>query len=151
MANHFNVRVYGVCRNERGEILVADERIRGKLITKFPGGGLEFGEGTLECVKREFIEETGQEVNVLRHFYTTDFFVASVFNSSSQVICIYYEVQFIKEPAFTASLKAYDFPEGTEDTLRFRWLKPGDAGSEAFTFPTDKRVAELIGQIPCSG
>jgi 8-oxo-dGTP diphosphatase len=144
MSSRFNVRVYGVCRNANQEVLVADERIKGKLITKFPGGGLEFGEGTLECVKREFIEETGQAVHVIRHFYTTDFFVASVFNPTSQVICIYYEVMFKEAPRFSTETIAFNFPEGTEDLLRFRWLSQDKITPDSFTFPTDQRVAELL-------
>ncbi|HXC04734.1 MAG TPA: NUDIX domain-containing protein [Bacteroidia bacterium] len=144
MINRFNIRVYGVCRNEQGDILIADERIKGLQITKFPGGGLEFGEGTLECVKREFVEETGQEVAVIGHFYTTDFFVASVFNPSSQVLCIYYEVRLLESPRFTTQQKSFDFPEGTADVLRFRWIPHTEISPELFTFPTDQRVAELI-------
>jgi len=43
-------------------------------MTKFPGGGLQFGEGTIDCIKREFREELGCEIGVLKHFYTTDYF-----------------------------------------------------------------------------
>jgi 8-oxo-dGTP pyrophosphatase MutT (NUDIX family) len=51
------VRVYGILLNERKEVLVSDELIRGNYFTKFPGGGLEFGEGTRACLQREFQEE----------------------------------------------------------------------------------------------
>src|SRR5688572_2039073 len=67
----FNVRVYGICFNEKMELLVTDEIIRDQEVSKFPGGGLEFGEGTIDGLKREFIEETGNEVDVSEHFYTT--------------------------------------------------------------------------------
>ena len=50
----FNLRVYGILINEQNQLLVSDEYIRGMKITKFPGGGLEFGEGTRDCLKREF-------------------------------------------------------------------------------------------------
>nr|MCU0376467.1 NUDIX domain-containing protein [Chitinophagaceae bacterium] len=60
----FNVRVYGILINEQGELLVADEKIRGGYYTKFPGGGLEFGEGTRDCLVREFQEELGLKVEV---------------------------------------------------------------------------------------
>ena len=42
----FNIRVYGILINDAKQVLVSDEYIRGTYITKFPGGGLEFGEGT---------------------------------------------------------------------------------------------------------
>ena len=53
--NRFNIRVYGLLINEQKQVLVSDELIRGSYITKFPGGGLEFGEGTRNCLQREFM------------------------------------------------------------------------------------------------
>ncbi|HXU27440.1 MAG TPA: NUDIX domain-containing protein, partial [Bacteroidia bacterium] len=91
MYKGFNVRVYGVLV-EDGKLLVSDEYIKEHEITKLPGGGLEFGEGTIECIIREFKEETNLTVTVKTHFYTTDFFVKSAFNTS-QVISIYYIVK----------------------------------------------------------
>ena len=57
--NRFTIRVYGILFDENKRILVSDEFIRGDYFTKFPGGGLEIGEGTRDCLKREFKEETG--------------------------------------------------------------------------------------------
>ena len=48
----FNLRVYGILLGENKKVLVSDEFIRGNYYTKFPGGGLEFGEGTRDCLKR---------------------------------------------------------------------------------------------------
>lgn len=70
----FNVRVYGLLINDDQEILISDEQEYGMQFTKFPGGGLEYGEGLTDGLKREFIEECNAEVDVLSHFYTTDFF-----------------------------------------------------------------------------
>lgn len=142
----FNVRVYGVCVHD-GKVLVADELIKGREITKFPGGGLEFGEGTVDCVKREFIEETGQEIEVLRHLYTTDFFVASAFNPKSQVISIYYLVRFVSEPAFVVKEKRFDFIDRTNDSFVFRWVPLSTIKEEDFTFPIDRKVASLLKEL----
>lgn len=35
---------------------------------KFPGGGLEYGEGVLECLHREFDEELNVKIDVIEHF-----------------------------------------------------------------------------------
>ena len=70
----FNVRVYGLLINECNEVLISDEQEYGMRFTKFPGGGLELGEGLTDGLKREFVEECQVEVEVLSHFYTTDFF-----------------------------------------------------------------------------
>ena len=57
-SNRFNVRVYGLLLNEKEEILVTDEFRLGVLMMKFPGGGLEFGEGTIDCLRRECMEDS---------------------------------------------------------------------------------------------
>src|SRR5918912_59160 len=85
-----NLRVYGILRGENNRVLVSDEYIRGGLYTKFPGGGLEFGEGTRDCLKREFKEEMDLEIKVGDHIYTTDYFQISAFNPNHQIISIYY-------------------------------------------------------------
>src|SRR5579863_4722029 len=90
MSYPFNVRVYGILIDKNQNVLVCDELIHGKYITKFPGGGLEFGEGTTDAIKREMMEETNTEIEVIEHFYTTDFFQVSAFNPHVQVISIYY-------------------------------------------------------------
>ena len=143
----FNVRVYGICFNENREVLVTDEIIKGREITKFPGGGLEFGEGTIDCIKREFMEETGQEVEVLRHFYTTDFFVPSAFHPDHQVISIYYLVKFIAPPKFEIKQKRFDFPERKDNVFVFRWLPLEKTKEEEFTFEIDKKVAEMVSKL----
>src|SRR3954464_7687123 len=91
--NRFTIRVYGILKDENNRILLSDEFIRGDYFTKFPGGGMEFGEGTRDCLKREFKEETGLDVEVGEHIYTTDYFQISAFNPRDQIISIYYYVQ----------------------------------------------------------
>jgi 8-oxo-dGTP diphosphatase len=145
--DRFNVRVYGLCVNDKDELLVTDERIHGMEITKLPGGGLEFGEGSLECLKREFLEECGQDVEVLSHFYTTDFFVPSAFNAQSQIISIYYKVRLSVAARFEIKTRRFDFPSGIEDVFVFRWVPLSELSPEHFTFPIDRRVAEMLLQM----
>lgn len=90
----FNVRVYGLYITGNA-ILVAEETIRGKQIVKFPGGGLEYGEGTVDGLKREFREEMDIDIEVISHFYTTDYFQPSAYDDS-QVISIYYMIRPLK-------------------------------------------------------
>ena len=71
----FIIRVYGLVINPQNEVLLTDEYRYETNMTKFPGGGLHYGEGLIDCLKREFREEcNGQEIENIRHFYTTDFF-----------------------------------------------------------------------------
>ncbi len=142
---HFNVRVYGIL-TDNGNVLVSDEFIKGKLITKFPGGGLEFGEGTSDCVVREFKEELNLKVEVIRHFYTTDFFVTSAFNTNSQIISIYYLVKALEPMKFKTTHKVFDF-EKKEGAQSFRWLKLKEINESNFTFVIDKKIAELLNEI----
>ncbi|RAJ73475.1 ADP-ribose pyrophosphatase YjhB (NUDIX family) [Chitinophaga dinghuensis] len=146
MTTGFNVRVYGIMINEKKQVLVSDEYIRGGYYTKFPGGGLEFGEGTLECIVREWQEELGQDVKVVEHIYTTDFFQISAFDNVTQIISIYYLVTPVS--AFTAPTidKPFDFvvPAGTEEMESARWIDWEDFSSAAVTLPIDKVVADMV-------
>lgn len=143
MKNFFNVRVYGLLLNENKEILISDEQEHGVRFTKFPGGGLEYGEGLIDGLKREFIEECLAEIEVLEHFYTTDFFVKSAFNDS-QIISVYYLVSAIKPLMLSFKQKAFDF-EGDGDLLQsFRWIPLSALSEDDVTFPTDQKVVELL-------
>lgn len=145
----FNVRVYGILTNDQNEILVADEAfVNGNLATKFPGGGLELGEGTIDGLKREFIEETGIEVEVTEHFYTTDFFVPSFFdiNADSQIISIYYLCESKNWKSIKTSEKKFDFEfiKGKE-AESFRWVSVYHLDKETdITLPIDKVVVEKL-------
>ena len=87
--NSFNIRVYGLIL-ESGSILLSKELIMGEEVIKFPGGGLEHGEGLIEGLNREFKEEMGQRIYNIKHYYTTDFFQRSSFKLTDQLISIYY-------------------------------------------------------------
>lgn len=145
----FNVRVYGILLDEQKRVLVSDEFIRGNYITKFPGGGLEFGEGTRDCLKREFMEETGLDVRVGDHLYTTDFFQISAFNNKDQIISIYYFVHPIspitlvtKETPFNFAPEQTANPNGESEV--FRWIAWEQLDANALTLPIDKVVAKLL-------
>jgi len=142
----FNVRVYGILI-ENDAVLVADEMHNGREITKFPGGGLQFGEGTVECLKREFIEEIQMEINVKAHFYTVDFFQPSAFDKTQQVISIYYLVEKSSEFQIPVSGKKFDFDSDEDGTQRLRWVPIENLQPEEFTFPIDQKVSELISEF----
>jgi len=110
-AGSFNIRVYGVLINEQKQVLVSDEYIRGNYYTKFPGGGLELGEGTRDCLEREFKEEMNLEVEVGEHLYTTDFYQVSAFNPAHQIISIYYLTNALEEIKVPLRTKEFDFDE----------------------------------------
>jgi ADP-ribose pyrophosphatase YjhB (NUDIX family) len=139
----FNVRVYGLLINDRNEILISDEQEYGMQFIKFPGGGLEYGEGLIDGLKREFVEECNVEIEVIRHFYTTDFYIKSAFNDS-QIISIYYLVKNITPLNIIIKTRPFDF-DGDGDVLQsFRWVKLTDLQPESVTFPIDRHVVKLL-------
>lgn len=139
----FNVRVYGLLINDKQEILISDEQEYGIQFTKFPGGGLELGEGLIDGLKREFVEECNVEVEVINHFYTTDFYVKSAFNDS-QIISVYYLVNNVTPLNLMFKTAPFDF-DGEGDVLQsFRWIKLSELTVDDFTFPTDQHVAKLL-------
>lgn len=145
----FNVRVYGLLINTNQQLLVSDEAFKsGQLATKFPGGGLELGEGLIDGLKREFIEETGVEVEVVQHFYTTDFFVRSFFELSpdSQIISIYYIVESKRWEQIKASSKKFDFEYVPgKEAESFRWVNMADLENETdISLPIDKVVVKKL-------
>jgi 8-oxo-dGTP diphosphatase len=142
--NRFNLRVYGLIINEKNEVLLTDEYFRDMRMTKFPGGGLEFGEGTLDCLKREAMEEFGQKVEVLEHFYTTDFFQPALFYADTQLISIYYRMKFKEPVRFRISTKPFDFNELKNGSISFRWKAIRELSADDFTFPVDKHVVFLL-------
>jgi len=147
----FNIRVYGILVNEKKQVLVSDEFIRGMYITKFPGGGLEPGEGTRDCLSREFMEEMNLQVEVTEHLYTTDFYQQSAFNPSHQIISIYYFVNPLEPIAVPLRDKVFDFDEQqmktydeTGETETFRFVDLDEFSEAALSLPIDKIVASLL-------
>ena len=132
-SRRFNVRVYGIWLHE-GKLLINEENIRGQLITKFPGGGLDWGEGTIECLVREWKEELGWDIEVLDHFYTTDFFQHSAFDDS-QVISIYYWVQAKHLPQQITNIM---------ENERTFWMDICDVSADTFHLPIDKKVGTML-------
>ena len=142
--NQFNIRVYGLFINEKQEILLADEERFGMRMTKFPGGGLQFGEGTVDCLKREALEEFGQEIEVIRHFYTTDFYQKSFFNDNHQLISIYYMAKFSEPEKFRIAQKSFDFEPGLKEIVSFRYKKINELNEEELSFPIERHVLGLL-------
>lgn len=142
--NHFNVRVYGLVINEQNELLVTDEYCQNRYMTKFPGGGLEFGEGLVEGLKREFREECNEEIEVIDHFYTTDFYIRSMFRGGGQLISVYYRCRFIRSPEFTVLNAPYENIPEINDSVGFRWVPLKQISPEHMSFPVDQKVVEML-------
>lgn len=142
--SYFNVRVYGLLINTNNEVLLSDEYEYGQYFTKFPGGGLELGEGLIDALKREFMEECNAEIEVTGHFYTTDFYEKSSFNDS-QVISIYYLAKEVHPLQLNFKTKVFDFDKNIKQS--FRWVKIDELTEADVTFKTDKTVVNLLKKL----
>ena len=149
--HRFNLRVYGILVNERRQVLVSDEYIRGGYYTKFPGGGLEFGEGTRDCLRREFMEEMHLKVEPGEHIYTTDYFQLSAFNPEHQIISIYYYTKALEEIKVPLRDKLFDFDEEQmavyqqkNEIETFRFIDWENFSEQSVTLPIDKIVAKMV-------
>ncbi|MCW0484628.1 NUDIX domain-containing protein [Gaoshiqia sediminis] len=144
LPDKFTIRVYGIFINEQHELLVTDEFQLGTKMTKFPGGGLHFGEGTIDCLRREMREECNQEIEKISHFYTTDFYQKALFFEDHQLISIYYTAQLREPVNFKISSKPFDFGKNENGNQSFRWVSIHSLAPEMFTFPIDRYVATLL-------
>lgn len=142
--SEFTIRVYALIINDRNEVLVTDEFQLGMKMTKFPGGGMQFGEGTIDCLKREMKEECNQKITDVQHFYTTDFYQKALFWENHQLISIYYLAKLQEPVNFRISKTPFDFPEMKNGNQSFRWISVADVNPDEFTFPIDKHVAHLL-------
>ncbi|WP_447642630.1 MULTISPECIES: NUDIX hydrolase [Chitinophagaceae] len=149
MIDKLTIRVYGFMIDKEKGLLVSDEYIRGKYFTKLPGGGLELGEGTIDCLQREFLEETGVNITVGEHIYTTNYFQLSAFRDNQQFMGIYYFVHAKDISQFRTHSKSFDFtseqiqdPEGEAESLR--WVPYNKMSTDLFQLPTDKIAMRIV-------
>ncbi len=138
------LRAYGLLLHD-GAVLVADELIKGQRITKFPGGGLEYGEGLKDCLIREVREEIGVEALDVQHFYTTDFFQQSAFHSAPmQVVSVYFTFTVRDHAAIPVVSEPFTGINGPGDQEVFRWLDLASSREADLSLPIDKHVWRML-------
>jgi len=132
----FNIRVYGLII-ESGSILLSKELIMGEEVFKFPGGGLEYGEGLIDGLSREFEEEMGQKIYNVKHYYTTDFFQRSSFKYTDQLLSIYYTGKLKQKVVNKINKPKKDQPV-------FIWEKLETLNEVKFKFPIDQLIVKKL-------
>lgn len=145
----FTIRAYGLLCSQGTDgatrVLVADELIKGMRVTKFPGGGLEYGEGLKECIVREIREEVGVLALDVEHFYTTDFFQQSAFHGSPlQVVSVYYTFRVPDEGQIRVVAEPFEGITGVGDQEVFRWASLTRRAEDAVTLPIDRVVWRML-------
>lgn len=146
MPNRFNIRIYALLMDSaRQQVLVCDEIRFGRKFTKFPGGGLEFGEGIIDGLRREWMEETGLEFTNPSLFYINDFLQISAFKQDDQIISIYYLIDCSDLIQLELKKNVFEFETETEGEIIFRWVPlSGNSLPDQLTFPIDLVVAQKL-------
>lgn len=131
MIKRFNLRVYGLLvRN--GKLLVSSEQYKGHHLVKFPGGGVEYGEGVKDALKREWQEELQTDIEIGELIYVTDYFLPSAFNKEDQIICIYYRIH------------TEDVVMQGEHEHELLWIDLKGEEYNDFSFPQEQKVYEML-------
>ena len=133
MIDKLNIRVYATAIKDE-KVLVLHEEYAGEQLMKLPGGGLEFGEGLLDCLHREFEEELNVKINILGHLYTQEEFVVSRFRDNEQLLTVYYLVEIIDENDFLIMDPCIEKTE---------WI-PINTDENPFILPVDKIAFEKL-------
>ncbi|MEG1020734.1 MAG: NUDIX domain-containing protein [Myroides sp.] len=124
----FNIRVYALCI-VNNEILTLKEPFAGNMVVKLPGGGLEFGEGTADCLKREFKEELNLEITVGDAFYIQEDFVQSLSKDGKQLLTLYF---------FATIIDLHNLEIIDKNIQEVNWIPL--TANNPFTLPVDKIV-----------
>lgn len=124
----FNIRVYAVCV-VNNKLLTLKEPFAGRMVTKLPGGGLEFGEGTVDCLKREFKEELNLEIEINDAFYIQEDFVTSLAKDQKQLLMLYFKTTILD----IENLKILD-----HNIQKINWVDLKE--NNPFSLPVDKIV-----------
>lgn len=129
----FNLRVYGILKSDDGsEVLVMDEVIKGKPLTKFPGGGVEHLEAPGQALVREFKEELGVDVRLGPLLYVSPHFHKSFFRPQ-QLVGLYWEVSVISGT-----------PEPQVPNAHVMWHRISELKPTHFTHALDQEVAKFL-------
>ncbi len=124
----FNIRVYALCI-VNNKLLTLKEPFAGNMVVKLPGGGLEFGEGTADCLKREFKEELNLELTINDAFYIQEDFVPSLAKDGRQLLTLY----------FFATIKDLHNLEIIDKNIQeINWIPL--SANNPFTLPVDRTV-----------
>ncbi len=135
------VRVYGFLEDAQGRVLVSAERFRGKPLVKYPGGGVEWGEGIREALVREFQEELQLEVTVGDLVFFNEFPVISAFDPEVQVFSFFYRVVAVGPMTF-ATQDAIEVPH--DDGERAVWVPRAELATVAFTYMIEQEATKAF-------
>lgn len=132
--NRFNVRVYGLLIHQNS-FLILNEYYAGEILNKLPGGGVELGEGLIDCLKRELKEELNLNLKKAEHFYTQEHFEPSKFRDNEQLLTIYYSIKVEN----ITDLQVLD-----QSIQELHWIPMQELKPEHVSLPVDKKVISKL-------
>lgn len=129
----FFIGVKALIQNKKGEILLIkrSNKYKGCIgeVWDIPGGRIEFGEEPIDGLKREVMEETGIEIDKVKHILDT----STVYkNESKQIVRITY----------LASIKNENLKLSHEHTNNI-WIRPKDIDFEIKDKLLEKAIKKL--------
>ena len=137
----FNVRVYAlIVKNNR--LLISEEQHGGVFLRKFPGGGLQFGEGIVQALHRELKEELNADVESEKLLCVTEDFVVSFLNNKQQVIGVHYWVELKQD--YSDNHLDNNRVELENGYIHFKWVMIDELKADDFSSPVDKSAFEKL-------
>lgn len=131
----FNARCYAVIRSSQDRVLVMMERWKGVDLNKFPGGGLELGEGLLECIYREIDEEFERNEHLnYKHLHTPTGCFSSRFKPQEQLLLNYFTNRENAEET------NWELIPNDPNLLGIKWLELKAENAEWLTLESDKEA-----------
>lgn len=132
--NAFTIRIYGILLHNH-KLMTLKEPYWGEILYKLPGGGLEFCEGTLQCLSRELKEELNLELDTAELFYVQEEFIRSKFKPNEQLFTVYYKIT-CKD---INTLKICD-----KNIEEIHWIPLSELSEDKMTLPVDKKVVRKL-------
>ena len=140
--SHFSVRVYGLLIRDNS-LLVSDELIKGIHLVKIPGGGVEFGEGLHEALRREYQEELGIDIEIGAIVSVPEMCIVSAFSPTQQVVPIYYQISSQAPLPYPAQAEPLELTES--QPFRYRWIPLEQLKPELMTLESEQAaVRDLL-------
>lgn len=143
----FNLRSYGLLI-EKGKVLLSKEWYPHfpEGMIKFPGGGVQLGEGVADAVKREFMEELQMPITVKDIFHVPHGFLKSHFDNT-QVVSFYWNVTRLGGQVPLSSPREILTDRGTPGRQKFMWIDLKEFDALKMTFPFDQEVGHRLLEI----